>query len=38
VVHYIENQKKHHSVKTFREELIELYDYYQIDYNHRYLF
>lgn len=38
VIHYVENQKIHHSTKTFREEVIDLYEQYQIDYDNRFLF
>ncbi len=36
-VRYIQNQKKHHKHKTFKEEYIQLLERYQIDYDEQYL-
>ena len=38
VIKYIQNQKEHHSRKTFREEYLEFLRKYQIDYNEKYVF
>jgi putative transposase len=38
VIHYIENQQKHHAKKTFREEYIELLEKFSVDYDQRYIF
>lgn len=38
VIPYIENQEVHHQKKTFREEYIQMLDYYGIDYNEKYIF
>lgn len=38
VIRYIENQKEHHGVTTFREEYIELLKENNIDYDERYIF
>ena len=35
---YIENQKKHHKKRTFKEEYLELLKNFQIEYDERYLF
>lgn len=37
VKHYIANQEKHHQVKTFHEELIEMLEKAHVDYNPDYL-
>ncbi len=38
VIQYIENQEIHHRKVTFREEYIQMLDYYRVDYNERYIF
>ncbi len=38
VATYIENQKKHHKKRTFKEEYLELLEKFQIEYDERYLF
>ncbi len=38
VIQYIENQEKHHRVKTFREEYIDFLEKFEIDYDERYIF
>ncbi|MFB6318106.1 IS200/IS605 family transposase [Saccharicrinis sp. FJH54] len=38
VAQYILNQKKHHKIKSFKEEYICFLDEFQIDYNPKYLF
>ncbi len=38
VINYIQNQKKHHEKRTFREEYIEFLNKYKIDFNDKYLF
>ncbi len=38
VYSYIENQEKHHSKKTFKEEYLELLNKFEIEYDERYLF
>ncbi|RKY84433.1 IS200/IS605 family transposase [candidate division KSB1 bacterium] len=38
VIRYINNQEKHHKVKTFREEYIEFLEKFNIDYNKKYIF
>ena len=38
VYNYILNQEKHHRIKTFKEEYIDLLKKFQIDYNELYLF
>ena len=37
VLNYIQNQEKHHKVKSFREEFIELLDLHEIEYDVEYL-
>lgn len=37
VTNYIKNQKEHHSRKTFKEELIDFLNAYQVEYNEKYL-
>lgn len=38
VINYINNQEKHHKVKTFKEEYIELLEKFEIEYKSEYLF
>ncbi|RCK73333.1 MAG: putative transposase [Ignavibacteriae bacterium] len=38
VIRYIQNQEKHHSRKTFREEYLEILKKYAVDYDNKYLF
>jgi len=38
VINYINNQEKHHKVKTFKEEYIELSEKFEIEYKSEYLF
>lgn len=38
VIRYIENQQKHHSKKSFREEYIDLLEKFNVDYDSRYIF
>ena len=38
VIEYIENQEKHHTIKTFREEYIELLEKFEIEYDKRFIF
>jgi REP element-mobilizing transposase RayT len=38
VIRYIENQQKHHTKKSFREEYVELLEKYGVDYDRRYIF
>lgn len=38
VIAYIDNQEKHHSKKSFRQEYIELLKKYQIEFNEKYVF
>ncbi len=38
VTTYVENQKKHHKKRTFKEEYLELLEKFQIEYDERYLF
>ena len=37
VVKYIENQEKHHKIKSFMEEYLEFLDNFDIDYDSRYI-
>ena len=37
LVHYIDNQKEHHERKTYKEELLELLNKYQVAYDEKYL-
>ena len=37
LIHYIEAQKEHHQKRTFQEELLELLDKYNVDYDEKYL-
>ncbi|MEK6755855.1 MAG: IS200/IS605 family transposase [Bacteroidota bacterium] len=38
VVKYIQNQERHHSKKTFREEYIEMLKKFNVEYDERYVF
>jgi REP-associated tyrosine transposase len=38
VIQYIKNQKEHHRKKTFAEEYKQLLEYFEIDYDTRYIF
>ena len=38
VVKYIQNQKRHHQKKTFRQEYIEFLDKFHVEYDERYVF
>jgi putative transposase len=38
VITYIENQERHHSFKTFREEYLEFLKKFEIDYDEQYIF
>lgn len=38
VIRYIQNQEKHHTRKTFREEYLELLEKFQVPYDERYIF
>lgn len=38
VISYIENQERHHSKKTFREEYIEFLQKFEIDYDEQFTF
>ncbi len=38
VVKYIQNQKRHHQKKTFRQEYIEFLEKFHIEYDERYIF
>ena len=38
VISYIENQEKHHSHKTFKEEYLELLKRFNVQYNPKYVF
>ena len=37
VLNYILNQEKHHKIKSFRDEFIELLDLHEIEYDKNYL-
>ena len=37
LLHYIDNQREHHRVRTFNEELVDLLQRYGVDYDERYL-
>ena len=37
LIRYIENQREHHSTRSFREELLELLKRYGVEYDERYL-
>ena len=38
MIRYIENQQKHHTKKSFREEYGELLEKFAVDYDRRYIF
>jgi len=38
VIQYIEKQKEHHKIKSFREEYIEILRKFKVDYNSEYIF
>ncbi len=38
VIHYIDNQQKHHAKKSFREEYLELLEKFAVPYDPRYVF
>ncbi|WP_452221652.1 hypothetical protein [Lacinutrix salivirga] len=38
VYHYILNQKKHHKMKSFKEEYLDFLDKFKVDYKSEYLF
>lgn len=38
IIRYIEKQKEHHAIRTFREEYLSLLDKFHVAYNERYLF
>jgi putative transposase len=38
VIDYIKNQEQHHTVKTFREEYLEVLKLYEVEYDERYIF
>ena len=38
VVHYIQNQQKHHAKKSFRQEYVELLEKFGVEYDARYIF
>ena len=38
VIHYIQEQQKHHARKTFREEYVELLEKFGVEYDERFLF
>ena len=38
VIRYIENQEEHHREKTFLQEYQDFLDYFQVDYEERYIF
>lgn len=38
VIKYIQNQEKHHNKKSFKEEYIELFERFAIEYDEKYLF
>ena len=38
VIKYINNQEKHHKVKTFKDEYTEFLEKFEIDYDEKYLF
>ena len=37
LIDYIDNQEEHHQTKTFKEELLEFFNKYKVDYNEKYL-
>jgi REP element-mobilizing transposase RayT len=38
VIHYIENQERHHARKTFQDEYLGLLERFQVPYDERYIF
>ena len=38
VIRYIENQQKHHTSKTFREEYVELLEKFEVEFDAKYIF
>jgi REP element-mobilizing transposase RayT len=38
VIHYIQNQEKHHTQKTFRQEYLEMLDKFKVAHDERYIF
>ncbi len=38
LIQYVKNQEKHHSIKSFRKELIELFNEHGVEYDERYMF
>jgi REP element-mobilizing transposase RayT len=38
VIRYIENQEKHHANKSFKKEFTEFLEYFEIEYDEKYLF
>jgi putative transposase len=38
VIHYIQNQQKHHAKQTFRDEYVELLQKFEVEYDGRYIF
>jgi REP element-mobilizing transposase RayT len=38
VIRYIQNQEKHHSKKTFKEEYLEMLEKFNVEYDSKYLF
>jgi REP element-mobilizing transposase RayT len=38
VIKYIQNQEKHHNIKSFKEEYLEFLKKFEIEYDERYLF
>jgi len=37
LIHYIDNQKEHHRVKSYQEEVLEFLKKYELDYDEKYL-
>jgi len=38
VIRYIQNQEKHHSKKSFKQEFVEFLEHFEIEYEEKYLF
>jgi REP element-mobilizing transposase RayT len=38
LITYVENQRSHHKIVTFKQELIDLFNEHSVDYDERYLF
>ena len=38
VIRYIEDQQKHHTTKTFRQEYVELLEKFEVEYDPKYIF